>query len=196
MQIKVEGQALLWSRLYQKYFSWSFHILSVNQLKVPCNLQQDRIPWALYCSRCALAKICEIYTSDRYPHGWSMPKMIFGSCYRGKEWKGRINSHTGILWQIVCVVRITVTKNKLYWCHGYLWVKNADCRPDTKCRLQTSGWIQNADWESKEFFRLVCDNMSSYNLPSVTQSLLRDQLSRLFALLWNTPGPFLDQNRS
>ena len=96
----------------------------------------------------------------------------------------------------LCVVRITVTKNKLCWCHGYLLVQNADCRPDTKCRLQTSEWVLNADWESKEFFRLVCDNMSSYNLPSVTQSLFRDQLSRLFALLWNTPGPFLDQNRS
>ena len=30
----------------------------------------------------------------------------------------------------------------------------------------------------KIFFSLVCDNMSSYNLPSVTQSLFRDQLSR------------------
>ena len=62
--------------------------------------------------------------------------------------------------------------------------------------MLTAEWLQNADWESKEFFRLVCDNMSSYNLPSVTQSLLRDQLSRLFALLWNIPSPFLDQNRS
>ena len=38
--------------------------------------------------------------------------------------------------------------------------------------------------------------MSSYNLPSVTQSPLRSQLSRLFALFWNIPGPFLDENRS
>ena len=30
-------------------------------------------------------------------------------------------------------------------------------------------------------FRLIRDNMSSYNLPSVTQSLFRDHLSRLFA---------------
>ena len=37
----------------------------------------------------------------------------------------------------MCVVRINVTKNKLYWCHGYLLVQNADCRPDTKCRLGT-----------------------------------------------------------
>ena len=52
----------------------------------------------------------------------------------------------------MCDVRITVTKNKLYWCHGYLLVQNADCRPDTKRRLQTAEWVQNADWESKEFF--------------------------------------------
>ena len=84
-------------------------------------------------------------------------------------------------------MRITVTKNKLYWCHGYLLVQNSDCRPDikcrlgTKCRLQTVEWVQNAAWESKEFFRLVCDNMLSYNLQSVTQSLIRNQLSRFLA---------------
>ena len=56
------------------------------------------------------------------------------------------------------VVRITLIKNKLYWCHGYLLVQNADCRPDTKCglcttcRLQTAEWVKNADWESKSFF--------------------------------------------
>ena len=121
---------------------------------------------------------------------------------RGKERKCRISSHTGILWWIMCVVQITVTKKKLYWCHVYLLVQNADCRldkkcrPGTKCRLQTAERVQNTDWESKELFCLVCDNMSSRNLPSVTQSLFRDQLSRLFALLWNIPGPFLDQNRS
>ena len=95
---------------------------------------------------------------------------------------------------------ITVIKNKLYWCHGYLSVQNVDSRPDTKrrlgtkCRLQTADWVQNTDWESKEFFRLASDNISSYNLPSVTQSLYRDQLSRVFALLWNIPSPFLDRN--
>ena len=81
-------------------------------------------------------------------------------------------------------------------------MQTADCRPDTKCRLgtkrrlQTAEWVENADWESKEFFRLVWNNTSSYNLPSVTQSLFRDQVSRLFALLWNSPVPFLDQNWS
>ena len=39
------------------------------------------------------------------------------------------------------------------------------------------------------FFGLIRDNMSSYNLPSVTQSLFRDHLSRLFAYI---PCPFLD----
>ena len=38
--------------------------------------------------------------------------------------------------------------------------------------------------------------MSTYNLPSVTQSLFHDDLSRLFALLWNIPCPFLDHSRS
>ena len=36
--------------------------------------------------------------------------------------------------------------------------------------------------------------MSSYNLLSVMQWLFRDQISWLFALLWNIPGPFIDQN--
>ena len=40
------------------------------------------------------------------------------------------------------------------------------------------------------------NNMSSYNLPSVTQSHFRDQLSRLFALFWNIPSPFHNENRS
>ena len=40
-------------------------------------------------------------------------------------------------------------------------LQTADCKPDTKCRLgtkcrlQTAEWVQNTDWESKEFFRLV-----------------------------------------
>ena len=73
----------------------------------------------------------------------------------------------------MCVVWITVTRNKLYWCHGYLLVQHADCRLDTKCRLgtkcclQTAEWVQNADWESKEFFIWYGDIMSSCNLPSI-----------------------------
>ena len=78
----------------------------------------------------------------------------------------------------------------------YSKMQTADCRPDTKYRLQTAEWVQNADGESEEFLRLVYNNMSSYSLPSVTQSLFRDQPSPLFALLWKIPGPFLDENRS
>ena len=42
-----------------------------------------------------------------------------------------IYSNKAILWSIVYVVGITVTKNKLYWCHGYLLVQNTDCRAQT-----------------------------------------------------------------
>ena len=38
----------------------------------------------------------------------------------------------------MCFLRITVTKNKLYWCHGYLLVQTAD-------QIQTADWIQNVD---------------------------------------------------
>ena len=48
----------------------------------------------------------------------------------------------------LCVVRITATKNKLY----YLLVQNTGCRLDIKCRLLTAEWVQNADWEFKVFF--------------------------------------------
>ena len=60
-------------------------------------------------------------------------------------------THTQIFCGRLCVVRLTVTKNKLYWCHGYLLVQNTDCRLDTKCRpgaksrLQTAEWVQNPD---------------------------------------------------
>ena len=41
-------------------------------------------------------------------------------------------THTQVFCGRLCVVRITVTKNKLYWCHGYLLVQNTDCRVGTK----------------------------------------------------------------
>ena len=62
----------------------------------------------------------------------------------------------------------------------------------SKCRTSLVDWF----FLTRKKKSLVCDNTSSYNLPSVTQSLFRDQLSRLFALLWNIPGPFLYENRS
>ena len=74
--------------------------------------------------------------------------------------------------------------------------KNSNTNPvSTKCRLQTADRVQNAD-QVHTVFPSERDNMSSYNLPSVTQSLFRDHLSRLFALMWNIPSPFLDHNRS
>ena len=39
------------------------------------------------------------------------------------------------------------------------------------------------------FFRLIRDNMTSYNLPSVTLSLLRDHLSLLFVLYRGNSSP-------
>ena len=68
-------------------------------------------------------------------------------------------------------------------------VQNADCRLQTAHRaqnadlvqMQTADWVQNADSEFILFFRLISDDMSSYNLPSVTQLLFRYHLSRLFA---------------
>ena len=70
----------------------------------------------------------------------------------------------------------------------------AKCRQGTKCRTQTGYKMHTENLYC--FFRLISDNMSSYNLPSVTQSLFHDHLSRLFALLWNIPCPFLDHSRS
>ena len=59
----------------------------------------------------------------------------------------------------------------------------------TYFRLQSGYKMQTENL--KIFFRLMCDNMSSSNSPSVTQSLFRDQLSQLFALFWNNPDPYI-----
>ena len=79
--------------------------------------------------------------------------------------------------------------------------RNSNTNPfSTRCRLQTGYKMQTRYKMPTEifkiFFRLIRDDMSSYNSPSVTQSLFRDHLSRLLALLWNIPCPFLDHNRS
>ena len=83
MQIKVEEKALLWSRLYEKYFSWSFHILSANRRHL---LTCSKIEFheLYYFSRCALDKICEIYTFDRCPHGCTGQKS-FLACSDAKK---------------------------------------------------------------------------------------------------------------
>ena len=65
--------------------------------------------------------------------------------------------------------------------------KNSNTNPvSTKCRLRIYAVLF--------ILRLIRDNMSSYNSPSVTLSLFRDHLPRI--ILWNIPCPFLDQNRS
>ena len=62
----------------------------------------------------------------------------------GKERKCRINSHTGILWSIVCVVQITVCKQKTN-CIGatdtcyYKMQTAADCRMQSADRIQNVG---------------------------------------------------------
>ena len=81
-------------------------------------------------------------------------------------------------------------------------VQNADYRLQTgykiqtRYKMQTADWVQNADWEFLMFLRLIPDSISSYNLPSVTPSLFRHHLSRLFSLLRSIPCPFLDHSRS
>ena len=47
----------------------------------------------------------------------------------------------------------------------------------TADRVENAAYVQNADWEFILCFRLLRDNMSSYNLPSVTQLIFRDHLS-------------------
>ena len=52
-----------------------------------------------------------------------------------------------ILWQIMCVLRINVTKIN---CIGATDTVSTKCRqqtarPDTKYRLQTVEWVQNAE---------------------------------------------------
>ena len=92
-------------------------------------------------------------------------------------------THTQVFCGRLCVVRITVTKNKLYWCHGYLLVQNADCRPDTKCTLR--------------IYILVCNNMSSYNLPSVNHAIaLPRSAFTIICTIVEYSWPFLDQNPS
>ena len=65
--------------------------------------------------------------------------------------------HTQVFCGGLCVARINVTKNKLIGATDTCLYKmqTADCRPDAKYRLQTIERVQNADWESEQFLRLV-----------------------------------------
>ena len=100
MQIKVEGKGLLWSRWYEKYFRWSFHILFCLWIKrihlVTCSKIEFREPY--YCSRCAPDKICEIFTFDPCPHGWSSQKS-FLACVDAKK-KKTIGEQLHYFWNV------------------------------------------------------------------------------------------------
>ena len=52
-------------------------------------------------------------------------------------------------------MRITVTKYKLYWCHAYLLVQNADRIPDTECRLGTKCRLQSG-------YKMHTENLKSF----------------------------------
>ena len=64
----------------------------------------------------------------------------------------------------MCVVRINVTKNKLIGATDTCLYKmqTADCRPDSKYRLQTTERVQNADWESEEFWYIITCHLTAY----------------------------------
>ena len=69
-------------------------------------------------------------------------------------------TNTRILWWIVSIVRITVTKIKLYWCHGYLLVQNADV---ARNMLRLSKRVSFADrrcgwaiWEENFYNQVKC----------------------------------------
>ena len=59
-------------------------------------------------------------------------------------------------------MRITVTKNKLFWCHGCLLVQNADCRPDTKCRLGTKYRLQTENLKSFFVWYVMTCHLTTY----------------------------------
>ena len=79
-------------------------------------------------------------------------------------------------------------------------MQTGDCRPDTKfglgtkCGLQNGCKMQTENLKSFFVWHLIICHLTT--LPSVSQSLFRDQLSRLFTLFWNIPDPFLDENWS
>ena len=65
-------------------------------------------------------------------------------------------THTQVFCGRLCVVRITVTKNKLYWCHGYLLVQNADCR------LQSGYKMQTENLKSISVWHVITCNLTTY----------------------------------
>ena len=70
-------------------------------------------------------------------------------------------------------MRINVTKNKLYWCHGYLLVQNADSR------LQTGYKIQTADCREQSGYKMQCPCMTTSIIIKVTRVPACEHLSGL-----------------
>ena len=67
----------------------------------------------------------------------------------------------------MCVLRINVTKNKLYWCHGYLLVQNADSRLQTgykiiDCRLQSGYKMQTKNLKSFYVWYIITCHLTAY----------------------------------
>ena len=59
---------------------------------VTCSKIEFREPY--YCSRCALDKICEIFTFDPCPHGWSSQKSFLACVDAKKKKKLSENNYT------------------------------------------------------------------------------------------------------
>ena len=70
---------------------------------------------------------------------WVVYSLTKGKKSINAEKNGNVKlPHTQVFCGRLCVLcELKVTKNRLYWCHGYLLIQNADssCRPDTKYRL-------------------------------------------------------------
>ena len=64
----------------------------------------------------------------------------------------------------MCVVRITVTKNNLYWYHGYLLVQNADRIQNVDCRLQIGYKMQTENLKSFFVWSVITCHPATYRL--------------------------------
>ena len=58
-------------------------------------------------------------------------------CIEHMQFGFRFLTHRYFVVDYVCCT-INVTKNKQYWCHGYLLLQNADSRLQTGCKIQTA----------------------------------------------------------
>ena len=107
MPIKVEEKALLWSRLYEKYFTWSFIFCLWTNWRHLVTCSKTEFRELYYCSHCALDKICEIYTFDRCPHGCSSQNHFWLVAMRKK----RIGERLKYFWNM-CPKSFSSAKKK------------------------------------------------------------------------------------